>query len=408
MKLLYHHRTQSEDAQGIHIHEMVQAFRDLGHKVQLAALVEFDEAGEKKIRGNCWRWLHQWMPNWLYELMGLAYNLYGYRRLCRLIRTERPDLIYERYTLNTVCGIWASRHFGIPLILEVNAPLCYEQNTLGRLTFKRLARFTERWICSHSTWTIVISKTLKDLLAQGGVSTEKIIVMPNGIDPQKFHPGISGEAVRRRYGLEGKLIVGFVGWFRKWHGLEMLLESLLEIQLADKGVRLLLVGDGPAYPELYRYAKMHDLLSTVTFTGPIRRQEIAAHIAAMDIAVQPSVTEYACPMKILEYMGMGKCIIAPDQPNVRELLEDGVSGYLFRPSARDSFKKVLVNAVYHSNGRRSVGQYAYKKIHQERYLWEANAEKVVALVLRNAESWQAGLVMGKRGKPRRRLHIRNS
>jgi glycosyltransferase involved in cell wall biosynthesis len=392
MKLLYHHRTQSEDAQGIHIHEMVQAFRDLGHEVKLVALVEFDDAREKKIRGNYWRGLYQCLPNWLYELIGLAYNLYGYRRLCRLISIEHPDLIYERYSLNTFCGVWASRRFGVPLILEVNAPLCYEQNALGRLTFKRLARFTERWICAHSTWTVVVSKVLKKFLIHEGVPAEKIWVMPNGIDSQKFHPGISGEVVRQQYGLEGKLIVGFVGWFRRWHGLEMLLESMHEMQLAERGVRLLLVGDGPAYPELYHYAKMHNLLSTVIFTGPIRRQEIASHIAAMDIAVQPSATEYACPMKILEYMGMGRCIVASDQPNIRELLEDGVSGYLFRAGDRGSFNKVLLNAIDDQAGRQSVGQQAHKKIHQERYLWGANVERIAALMVRKDKSWQAASV----------------
>jgi glycosyltransferase involved in cell wall biosynthesis len=392
MKLLYHHRTQSEDAQGIHIHEMVQAFRDLGHEVKLVALVEFDDAREKKIRGNYWRGLYQCLPNWLYELIGLIYNLYGYRRLCRLIRIEHPDLIYERYSLNTFCGVWASRRFGVPLILEVNAPLCYEQNALGRLTFKRLAHFTERWICAHSTWTVVVSKVLKEFLIHEGVPAEKIWVMPNGIDSQKFHPGISGEVVRQQYSLERKLIVGFVGWFRRWHGLEMLLESMHEMQLAERGVRLLLVGDGPAYPELYRYAKMHNLLSTVIFTGPIRRQEIASHIAAMDIAVQPSATEYACPMKILEYMGMGRCIVASDQPNIRELLEDGVSGYLFRPGDRGSFNKVLLNAIDDQAGRQSVGQQAHKKIQQERYLWGANVERIAALMVRKDKSWEAASV----------------
>jgi glycosyltransferase involved in cell wall biosynthesis len=172
----------------------------------------------------------------------------------------------------------------------------------------------------------------------------------------------------------------------------MLLESMHEMQLAERGVRLLLVGDGPAYPELYHYAKMHNLLSTVIFTGPIRRQEIASHIAAMDIAVQPSATEYACPMKILEYMGMGRCIVASDQPNIRELLEDGVSGYLFRAGDRGSFNKVLLNAIDDQAGRQSVGQQAHKKIHQERYLWGANVERIAALMVRKDKSWQAASV----------------
>ena len=127
MKILYHHRTQAEDAQGIHICEMVKAFRNLGHDVKVSALVGQDEAEGKKIQRNYWKRLNRFLPDWAYELMSLVYNLYGYRRLCQTIKSDCPNLIYERYSLNTFCGIWASRKFGIPLILEVNAPLYYEQ-----------------------------------------------------------------------------------------------------------------------------------------------------------------------------------------------------------------------------------------------------------------------------------------
>lgn len=333
----------------------------------------------------------EWIPNCLYELMSLAYNLYGYFQICGRIRSKRPDLIYERYALNTFCGIWASRRFGIPLVLEVNLPLYYERSKFGKLTFKRVARFSERWICSHSTWTVVVSKAMKDLLVREGVPDEKMVVMPNGIDPQRFHPHVSGEGVRRRYGLEQKLVVGFVGWFRQWHGLKMLLEIMHEAHLAEEGVRLLLVGDGPAYEDLYRYAEKHDLLSVVIFTGPVKRQEIPPHISAMDIAVLPSTNEYGCPMKILEYMAMGKSIVAPDQATIREILEDGVNGYLFRPSDRHHLKIVLLRAVQNPAGRRSVGQKAYETIHQRRYLWSANAKRTLDLVFGNTVHQKAHL-----------------
>src|SRR3990172_12796710 len=199
MRILYHHRTQAEDAQGVHIYEMVNAFRELGHEVEMVALVELDQAGGEKIRGKGWSWLTRWGPNWLYELLGLAYNLFAYRRLCHAIRVNRPDLIYERYSLNTFCGIWASRRFHIPLVLEVNAPLYYEQQALGTLAFKRLARAAERWICSHATRTLVVSSVMKRYLTRQGVPERKVVVMPNGIDPRKFHPAVSGDAVRHQY-----------------------------------------------------------------------------------------------------------------------------------------------------------------------------------------------------------------
>jgi glycosyltransferase involved in cell wall biosynthesis len=359
---------------------MVKAFRELGHEVEMVALVELEGAGGKKTRGGGWGWLARWVPNWLYELMSLTYNLYGYRRLCRAVREKSPDLIYERYSLNTFCGIWAGRRFGIPMVLEVNAPLCQEQSRLGKLAFGRLARFSERWICSNSTKTITVTQVMKDLLAQEGVPETHVVVMPNGIDPGHFNPEVSGEAVRKRYNLQGHVVVGFVGWFRKWHGLEMLLEIVHEADLAGRGVRLLLVGDGPAFADLSRYVDTHGLGSSVIFTGPVGRAEIAAHIAAMDITVQPSVTDYACPMKIIEYMGMGKCVVAPDQPNIREILEDGVTGLLFRGRDKSSLHAALGKLVGDPVQCKALGSNAREQIFGRGFLWKANAERVLSLV----------------------------
>ena len=380
MKILYHHRTQAEDAQGVHIYEMVNAFRSIGHEVQMVSLVELKDDTREKVKGNKWEWIIRFAPNWFYELMGLVYNIYGYILLCRMIRRNPPDLIYERYALNTFCGIWASRRFNIPFILEVNAPLYIEQSKLGKLTFKNFARFSERWICSNSTWTITVTEVLRQILIRHGVSSEKIRVLPNGIDPKKINESISGDTVRRKYGLHGKIVLGFVGWFRPWHGLESLLKIMHENGFAKKNVNLMLVGDGPAYEGLYRYAKDNGLLPAVTFTGQVAHGEIPAHIAAMDIAVQPSATEYACPMKLIEYMGMGKCILAIDQPNIRELLEDGNTGFLFRDRA--SLVSRLEKLIVDTEKRKTMGQKAYNSVLERRLLWESNATETLSLLSR--------------------------
>ncbi len=380
MRILYHHRTRSEDAQGVHIREMVNAFRDLRHEVEIVALVNGDEPGEGGGRGSHWRRPAWGAPAWLYELMTLAYNAYGYHRLCRAIDTKRPDLIYERYALNTFCGILASRRFGIPLILEVNTPLSYEQARLGRLAFRRLACFSERWICSHSSWTVVVSEVLKRFLTANGVPDHKVVVIRNGIDPRTFHPGISGRHIQQRYALEGKIVIGFVGWFRKWHGLEMLLEVMHGARLGERDVRLLLVGDGPAAADLRRYVTTHGLSAAVVFTGPVPRQEVPAHIAAMDIAVQPSAPEYACPIKIFEYMGMGKCVVAPDQPNIKELVEHERTGFLFKAGDEASLRQTLMSLLATPERREAAGRGAYHSVFARDLFWQANARRTLELV----------------------------
>lgn len=380
MRIIYHHRTQAEDAQGIHIHEMVKAFRELSHEVEIVALVSRAPEGAQKTSRGVLQRLAAFAPAWLYEMMSLSYNLVGYRKLARAIKRRRPDLIYERYALNTFCGIWASRRFQIPLVLEVNAPLRYEQEQLGKLAFKRLARFSERWICSHSTRTIVVSSAMREILRAQGVPETNMQVMPNGIDVQRFHPKISGAPVRQRYGLTEELVIGFVGWFRKWHGLEMLVEIMHEARLHEQNVRLLLVGEGPAEAELRQQVRSNNLQSTVIFTGPIAREEIPAHIAAMDIAVQPKAPAYACPMKIFEYLGMGKCIVAPDQPNIREILRHGENAYLFQPESKAGLRATLLELSAEAAKREHVAARAYQSLRAQGFFWQENARKVVELV----------------------------
>jgi glycosyltransferase involved in cell wall biosynthesis len=320
------------------------------------------------------------IPSWLYELMSFAYNAYGYWKLVREGRGFGAELIYERYSLNTFCGVWAARRLKIPMILEVNAPLAHEQETLGRLSFRRCARLSERWICSHSTRTIVVTDVMKAMIAEGGVPPEHMVVMRNGVDPAKFHPGVSGEALRRRYSLQGKVVVGFVGWFRKWHGLDTFVELFHEAELARRGARLLLVGDGPARVELDSYIAANGLQDAVVFTGPVAHEEIPAHIAAMDVAVQPSAPEYACPMKIIEYMAMGKCVVAPDQPNIREIVEDGRNGVLFAPGEKNALRAALVEMIGDGGRRRALGESALDTVRSRGWFWKVNAERALALV----------------------------
>jgi glycosyltransferase involved in cell wall biosynthesis len=393
MKILYHHRTRSEDAQGIHIQAMVRAFRDLGHEVTVVSLVESAGGEEEKTRGQRWgSWMRR-TPPWLYEVMSLSYNLYGYRRLSEAIRRTGADLIYERYALNTLCGVWASRRFRIPLIVEVNAPLVYEQEQLGQLAFRRLAAFSERWICCNSVRTVVVSRVLADYLAAEGVPASQFEVLPNGIDPREFHPQVSAEPLRQRYQLEGRVVVGFAGWFRKWHGLEMLVRVMHEAGFFQRGVSLLLVGTGPAYADVERYVRDHGIRSAVIFAGAVPRAEMPGHVAAMDIAVQPSAVAYACPMKIFEYMGMARCIVAPDQPNIREILDDGKTALLFEPNRPASLGAALQTAVECADLRSRLGQRAHQTVFERRYLWSANGERIIAGVRYDGQSAKCPLPM---------------
>jgi glycosyltransferase involved in cell wall biosynthesis len=94
--------------------------------------------------------------------------------------------------------------------------------------------------------------------------------------------------LRRSLGLCGQTVIGFVGWFRNWHGLGMLLEAFHGSGLAAQNTKILLIGDGPAMPELREYVRRHGLESSVLFTGPLPHAEVPRYLDLIDIAVQPA------------------------------------------------------------------------------------------------------------------------
>jgi glycosyltransferase involved in cell wall biosynthesis len=374
MRILYHHRTRGEDAQGVHIAELIAAFGALGHQVEVVA-----PNGTGGPAGAMSR-LTSLVPRrqtWAYELLELAYNAVGLWALARKARAFRPDFIYERYTLYTCCGLLIAKAFGIPFILEVNAPLTLERSPL---MFRRLARWLERWLCSTATRTIVVSGQMAAFFRSEGVPKDRLTVMPNGVDPRSFDPDISGDEVRTRYGIGDKIVVGFVGWSRSWHNLRFAVEAFADDGLAERGGHLLIVGDGPAHGELVSLVNQRALRSHVTFTGAVPRQDVAKHIAAMDVTIQPGATPYASPIKLFEYMAMGRAILAVAQPNIEEVLRDGENALLFPASDQPAFSKALARLIEDAGLRTRLGQAALETVRSRQLFWEANAKRVLDLV----------------------------
>jgi glycosyltransferase involved in cell wall biosynthesis len=381
MKILYHHRTRNEDAQGIHIAEIVSAFRRLGHEVEVVS--PSSDGGGSGLLAR----LSAKVPRrqtWTYEVLELAYNAVGLWVLTKAIRRFQPDFVYERYALYMCCGLLVARLFRVPFILEVNAPLSLER---APLRFWRLASFLERWVCSRATKTIVVSDQLAALLRHHGVPDSRLVVMRNGVDSELFGQNVSGQAVRQRYGIDDRVVIGFVGWMRAWHNLAFALEAFADSKLAEKGGHLLLVGDGPAIDDLKAVVARRGLESDVTFSGPVPRADVAAYVAALDVAIQPGATPYASPIKLFEYMAMGRAIVAVAQPNIQEVLRDEQNALLFPSCDQRAFAQALERLVTDPRLRARLGAAARATIERQDLRWDRNARAVTNLVNVEAGSW---------------------
>ncbi|MFP4147082.1 MAG: glycosyltransferase family 4 protein [Halorhodospira sp.] len=401
MRILYHHRTRAEDAQGVHICALVGAFRELGHTVEVveprslwraperagasrserADSRQRGTAGQREVAAEAGPTLAgRAIPHWLYELLALAYNAPAFAWLLARVLARRPDLIYERYSLLSFAGLLVARLIRRPFILEVNAPLSLELRAHGGLVWRRPAQWIEDWLCRSATRTVVVSHAMGQIFIERGVPAGRLLVLPNGVDGSAFHPRVDGDAIRARYGLTGCQVVGFVGWIRPWHGVDGLLEAMAPRLHSGSAARLLIVGDGPAVPDLQRQAEALGIAEWVVFTGAIERAEVPAHIAALDIAVQPDVTEYASPIKLFEYLAVGRAVVAPDRPNIREVVEDGVSARLFPPNDWQALADRLVELLEDGSARKTLAENGAYRIHQQGYTWLENARRVLAAV----------------------------
>lgn len=381
MKILYHHRTLSDGAEGIHIKEMVNAFRSLGHTVKVIGPVG-ESSSVSTNRFHLLQKLKLGTPAILYEILEIAYTGISFFYLLREIFRFKPDFIYDRYITFNAGTVLASKVMGVPLFLEVNSPLSLERGVEPdeKLTFRTISLFIEKWVCSHSTRTIVVSTPLKDYLKSIGVPANKCLIMPNGANPERFSPRPKNFTLLSDLGIpKNNFVIGFTGIMRTWHGLDLLLSAVAKIKKAGANISLLIVGDGPYRRKLVENIKEFGLEGTVYITGIIPHGLVPEYISLFDVAVSPMATFYASPMKVLEYMALGKPVIVPATPNFIDIIDDGINGLTFKDGNTHSLESRLKLLLESPELCNSIGYEARLKI-VNRLNWQWNAEHVCHLI----------------------------
>lgn len=315
------------------------------------------------------------------ELRNLYNNLSLYRQAREALQGRQIDFIYERYCLFAYAGIRLARELGIPHILEVNAPLAYEQEKSRGLEMKELARDLEKQIYCDTDHVIVVSDELRRFVNTCGVPEERISVLPNGVDPARFSEDSPTDRLPVDGKLDGKQIIGFVGSLKPWHGTATLLEAFAQLHADFPASHLLIVGDGPTRESLERYAADAGIRAAVTFTGKVHYDAIPNYVAAMDITVAPYIPHenfYFSPIKIFEYMAMGKPVVAGRIGQVAEIIDHEKTGLLYEAGNVLELKQTLITLLQAEDRAKQIGEAARKWVLQER-TWDRNARRVQEL-----------------------------
>jgi glycosyltransferase involved in cell wall biosynthesis len=276
------------------------------------------------------------------ELPSLASNDAQRTSVEHALGSRRPQFVYQRYSLNNYVGVALASSRHVPLVTEYNGSELWIASNWGKpLRHADVARQIEDLNLKASDIVVVVSQPMFHELVARGVDPARILVNPNGVDPDLYSPAIDGSKVRSRFELGDAVVFGFIGTFSAWHGAEVLAEAFVRMIRARPGlierVRLLMIGDGPRLEATQVIVEEAGLGSAVKFIGRTRQEDGPSYLAACDVLVSPHVPNsdgspfFGSPTKLFEYMAMGKAIVASRLDQIGEVLTDDVTGVLVPP-----------------------------------------------------------------------------
>lgn len=321
------------------------------------------------------------------EMPAFYYNDVFFKKAANILKNKKLSFIYQRYSVNNFAGVKLARLFKIPFVLEYNGSEVWISKHWGiPLKYGNLSDRIEMLNLSSAHVIVVISQVLKNELVGRGINPEKIVVNPNGVNQTRYSPDVDGSDVRKKHNLNGKVVIGFIGTFGKWHGAELLAEAygLLINEFGEyrERVRLLMIGDGLTFPDVKKQLESTRAFESSILTGLVPQKKGPEYLAACDILVLPHTPNkdgsvfFGSPTKLFEYMAMGKGIVASELGQIGEVLEHGITAWMVKPGDAEALKAGLKKLIDDENLRKELGQNARNEV-VRKYTWREHTKKII-------------------------------
>ena len=321
------------------------------------------------------------------ELTGFNFNEIFEQTAQRYLKDRKISFIYQRYSLNNYSGLKLARLYHVPFIMEYNGSEIWVHRHWGRsLRYERLSEHIELLNLRAADMVVVVSQVIKEELLTRWIDGNKILVNPNGVDPDRYSPDVDGSGVRCQYCLNGKNIIGFIGTFGKWHGAEILAEAfgmlLHRYPEYQRLVTLFMIGDGITMPLVKRNIDKFAIKESCVLTGLIPQEEGPKYLAACDVLVashkpNPDGTPFfGSPTKLFEYMAMGKGIVASNLNQIGEVLKHDQTAWLVKPGDVESLVEGMKVLIDDKVRRERLGQAARNEV-VAKYTWKEHTRKII-------------------------------
>jgi len=388
LKILYHHRTQGRGAEGVHITSIVKALEAMGHQVTVLSPPGVDplsnagnapvDKSEVKTSGisSLWKFISKNLPNFVFELIEMVYNIPAMRNLEKALKAEKYDIIYERYAFFMIAGAVKAKKYSIPLVLEANE-VSGIKDRARKQTFKKICDKFERFLFKRTTSIHTVSSYLKSMIEAQGVASEKVEVTPNAIDPEKFSGEKNFGDLKSKLDIpESNTVIGFAGWFDNWDRLDLLMESFNRLKQQRADISLVLIGDGAVLDGVREQIKQYGLEKDVVLTGAVERTQIHQYLSLLDIAVFTHSNEFGSPVVMFEFMGLKIPVVAPTLMPITDVMADEKTALLFETLDMPAMESQLLKLIDDSTLRQKLADNAFQQL-MEKHTWHANALEII-------------------------------
>ncbi|WP_373056163.1 glycosyltransferase family 4 protein [Zunongwangia sp. H14] len=313
---------------------------------------------------------------WLQVLLFYRRNNFHLKGLKNKIREINPDVLFIQIDSNFLQIKRIKESFPNLLICtQVNgSPFDEPFKNIGQ---KKKFLKIQRNSYELTDLNIFISDFSRRRIMGKSLNKARDKVIHNGTNTDKFYPILNKQSLRSKMGYPNKFNIGYLGTLDFHKQLLILIEVFYDLKQKYPDLRLIIIGDGPAYSKIREKVKQYQLEEFVELKGWIKHDEINDHINCFDVAVHHYANNYMNPLKVFEYLAAGLPVLAPDIPSVREAFKDGVDLIITGSSKEEileNLEALIINRQLRE--RLSQNQHLIKKI-AENYTWKRYSERIV-------------------------------